>query len=636
MSFNICLIGNPNCGKTSLFNCLTGANQKVGNWTGVTVESKIGVYKKNKNVSIIDLPGIYSLNPFSLDEEVVLNFIKKNKPNAIINVIDGLNLERSLFLTAKLSSLNIPCVIAINMIDRLQSNNILVNEKEISKLFGVDVVKISAKNNFNIDNLIDIAISSKKKLYSFNNLPDKDIYAVIEKNINKLIEKKQSKIENLTLKIDNILTHKFFGFPITFLVFFLVYFLSMKIGGFFSNYISLFFKAGSDNLCNYLLSINCEKWFISLFCYTIINGIGVIFSFLPQILILFLLLTVVEQSGYSSRVAFLFDGLLNKFGLGGKSIIPIMLSSGCSVSGIMATRTIENVNERRLTLFMVCCVPCGAKMAVFAWFSQMFFNGSPLVATSLYFIGLFFGVIFGNILNKFKFFKSNSGTFILEMPYLSFPSLKDVLSVMFEKTKEFTIKAGTIIFSVSIILWLLKNFGISGYVGEQTSKSFLFYFGNILKYMFIPLGFGNWQVTISLLSGVFAKEAIIETLHVIDFNYLNLFDNIYSVYAFLVFVLLSPPCIATLSSIKRELNNKKIFSFLIIFQFVSAYFVALLINLYGILNKGVKNLPLYLIVVIILTLIAVTSFKLLFNNKCNCCNKKCKRGSYATKKQNPV
>lgn len=631
MSYNIALVGNPNCGKTTLFNSLTGTHQKVGNWTGVTTERKIGEYKKDKSVKIIDLPGLYSLSASAVDEREAFNFLTKNKPDAIINVIDGTNLERNLYLTLELCSLGLPLVIAVNMCDELEKNSLKFNGEKLSQTFGVPVILVSALKNKNIDKLIKMALNNAKKpqIEGYKSHISKGIaeekYKFIENLSSKVIVRKQTRAEHITQKVDTILLNRFAGIPIFFAVMFTVYFLSMKIGGFLGGYLTLGFDNLSEICAIKLNALGVSEWIVSLISDAIIGSLGGVTSFLPQILILFALMAIIEESGYAARIAFLMDRFFRIFGLGGKSLLPMIVSCGCTVTGIMTTRTIERASERRMTIFLSPFMPCGAKTAVFAWFASVFFDGSAFVAASMYFLGIICVGVFGAILKNFKPFRENDGDFIMEIPTLRIPSIKDVFFVLVEKVKEFITKAGLIVFCVSVFLWLLKSVGTSGYVAGDIEKSFLFDIGSLLKYIFYPLGVSGWEASVALIAGSFAKEAIVETLNLIATDVNTIFANTYSAYAFMAFVLLSPPCVASLAAAKQELGGLRWFVFMIVFQILSAYSVAIIINAIGNIITYHKGLLLSLILAIIITLAIVFAIKKIKNTKCCVC-KGCKGG----------
>ena len=633
----IALVGNPNSGKTSLFNCLTGAHQRVGNWTGVTVEAKEGRYKKDKSIKLVDLPGIYSLKSKAEDETIAYNYLTKTPPKAIINVVDGTNLERNLYLTIELCLLKIPMVIAINFCDKLEKNGVMINLKELSLLFGVPVVFVSAVKNLNIDKLMQLSCKTKNlpnypKINEYNgeNFSNKK-FNFINENLKRIIKQKQTE-KQVSQRIDDFLLNKYIGIPIFFLIMLFVYFLSINFGGILGSVIFKGIDVIRVDLSTILLSKGVEEWIVSLSCDAVISSIGGVLSFLPQILVLFSLMAVIEESGYASRVSFLLDRFFRTFGLSGKSVLPMIVSCGCNVTGIMATRTIEGESERRMTLFLSPFMPCGAKTAVFGWFSSVFFGGSALIATSMYFVGIVCVGVFGAILRRFKAFKTKGGVFIMEMPSLKLPSIKNVYFVLFEKVKEFFTKAGLIVFCVSVFLWLFKSVGVSGYVGENVEKSFLFAVANSIKFIFYPLGFGTWQSSVAVISGSFAKEAVVETLSMLCNDVNVAFSSKFSVYAFMAFILLSPPCTASLATAYKELNSKKLFVLMLVFQTGVAYIVALIINVLGILINGDIHLTLSFGIVILIVLGVYFAILRLKSKGCSLCSK-CKKGEKCKKEK---
>lgn len=623
---SVALIGNPNCGKTTLFNSLTGARQKVGNRAGVTTEKKDGIYNKNKAVKIIDLPGLYSLTAVSKDERAVSDYLKNSAPDVIINIVDGTNLERNLYLTTEIIDTGIPVVLAVNMADDLEKNGITFNAEKLSETLGVKVVPISALKNKNIESLMSAALSEKTPprpidfSAEYGDGETAKRYSFLSREVKKCITRKITAAQKFTVKADNILTHKYLGIPVFFIVITFVYFLSFNVGGIFSGMIGVFFDRFSINTQFAMLSANAPEWLSSL-VGAVINGVGSVMKFLPQILVLFFMLALLEESGYMSRVAFNLDRLFRFFGLGGKSVIPLVLSCGCTVTGLMATRTIENESERVSTVILAPFMPCGAKTAVFGWFSYAFFGGSALIAASLFFLGILAVCVFGRALMLFGGVGDDSG-FLLEMPTYRLPSFKSVFFVLWEKVKDFCVKAGTVVFTMSVILWLLTNFGIHGYTSGNAENGFIYYIGNVLKYFFYPLGFGNWQSAVAILSGLLAKEAVIETLGALCGNVEVLFRNGFSVYAFMSFVLLSPPCVASIMQAKRELKSGKTLAFMLVFETLSAYIVALVINIVGFFTEGVSRLLFLAIVVIIITLLIMSLKRLFCARSCGGCGRR--------------
>ena len=576
---NICLAGNPNCGKTTLYNLLTGKSERVGNRAGVTVESKTGRYRKNKRVKITDLPGAYSLKNGSDDERIAAEHIISSA-GAIINVVDGTNLKRSLRLSCELTRQNKPMVIAVNFCDELQKNGIKIDAAALGKSFGVPVVMISARKNTGIDKLMAAVENAR--------VPRKITATETENFIETVLEKTLKinpvKTQAFTDKADKILMHKIWGIPIFAAVIISVYFLTSAIGGFLGDKIAGLFATFSESAGATLQQSGVAEWFIGLITGAVITGVGAVLSFLPQILILFLLLEIIEESGYLARAAFLLDGVMCKAGLGGKSLVALGVSCGCAVSGIMTTRTVDDENERRLTVYLSPFMPCGAKTAVFAWLSGLLFGGNPLICASLYFLSIISVAVFGSLLRRFKRFKGANGL-IMEIPVLRVPSLRGVFGALKEKTVDFILKAGSVIFLVSVAVWLLQSFGTNGFTTD-IKQSFLYLIGDKIKILFTPLGFGTWQSAVAVVASVFAKEAVIQTLSMVAENPATLFYSGYSAYAFMAFILLAPPCAAALTVARNELKSRKDFWFMILFQLSAAYITAFFINIVGALVES--------------------------------------------------
>ncbi len=607
MKRTIALIGNPNSGKTTIFNMLTGTYQKVGNWTGVTTEKKEGKFRYDKNITVIDLPGLYSLDADSPDEKVVKEYLKRNKPDFILNVIDATCLERSLALTMSLLSLNIPTSVVLTHEDALKYDGISVNVRALEKLLGVYVTFICPSKKPNVLTFIERVVKSSKGAekgdFGVSNSASgrKVDDELLEKRLKDVIIYNGRRKKDYLSKIDTLTTNKYLAFPIFFAVMLTVYFLSVKIGGLASSFISDKILWCGDTASSFLTSRGAPPWTISLLCDAIVGGFGTVLSFLPQILVLFALMGVIEQSGYATRIAFILDSIFRGVGLNGKSVMPLVACSGCTTTGLMCTRAIESANERRMTVILAPFMPCGAKTAVFGWLSYAFFDGNPLVATSMYFMALFSVGFFGYILKKFKPFRIGGNCFALEMPRLKIPRVKDILLSLKEKVKEFLGKAALIVFLVSVVVWALKNLGINGYTEGRVEQSFIYYIGNAIKYIFYPLGFCSWESSVALLSSFFAKEAVIESLKIVS-DGKNLFSNGFAVYSFMAFILLSPPCMASIVTTYRELKSKKWLAFTLVFQFLSAYTVALSINLWGILSRVNACLPFLAIGAIIIVI----------------------------------
>lgn len=660
MNIKIGLAGNPNCGKTTLFNLLTGSNQYVGNWSGVTVESKEGILKNHNNITITDLPGIYSLSPYSPEEVVARNYLVNEKPNVIINIVDGTKLERNLYLTLQLMEIGVPIVVAINMMDVVRKNGGKIYIEKLSKILGIKVVEISALKNLGIDNLINTTIqvannkTSPPKFMKYNSnventlqyieskinnntikeksryysvkIFEKDKYILNLLNLNlETINKINSKInsceelyndESVALiindrykfvevllsncysagskssdssnKVDNILLGKYTAIPIFVLIIFLIYYISVSlVGNFTSDFITsvIFDDLLSNNIKIFLTNINCSNILISLINEGIINGVGSVIAFVPELIALFFFLGILEDIGYMSRIAFIMDKIFRKFGLSGKSIIPLLISSGCGVPAIMSTKTIENKKQKIITVITTTNVPCSAKLQIIALISSAIFSNNFLVAPIIYFSSIIFVLISSLILSNLNIITTTDSPFIMEIPNYHLPSLTTIFTHLFQRIKAFLIKAGTVLVVACIIIWLLSNFGFANgkftYLnGENQNNSLMCYFSASISNLFYPLGFNNWQCIGATFSGIFAKENIVSSLNV----FLNSNETIESVLptyssaiSFLVFNLLNSPCIASIIAMKKELISKKLFIFALLYQNIFAYIISLII-----------------------------------------------------------
>ena len=660
MNIKIGLAGNPNCGKTTLFNLLTGSNQYVGNWSGVTVESKEGILKNHNNITITDLPGIYSLSPYSPEEVVARNYLVNEKPNVIINIVDGTKLERNLYLTLQLMEIGVPIVVAINMMDVVRKNGGKIYIEKLSKILGIKVVEISALKNLGIDNLIRTTIqvannkTSAPKFMKYNSnventlqyieskinnnstkeksryysvkIFEKDKYILNSLNLNlETINKINSKInsceelyndESVALiindrykfvevllsncysagskssdssnKVDNILLGKYTAIPIFVLIIFLIYYISVSlVGNFTSDFITsvIFDDLLSNNIKTFLTDINCSNILISLINEGIINGVGSVIAFVPELIALFFFLGILEDIGYMSRIAFIMDKIFRKFGLSGKSIIPLLISSGCGVPAIMSTKTIENKKQKIITVITTTNVPCSAKLQIIALISSAIFSNNFLVAPIIYFSSIIFVLISSLILSNLNIITTTDSPFIMEIPNYHLPSLTTIFTHLLQRIKAFLIKAGTVLVVACIIIWLLSNFGFANgkftYLnGENQNNSLMCYFSASISNLFYPLGFNNWQCISATFSGIFAKENIVSSLNV----FLNSNETIKSVLptysssiSFLVFNLLNSPCIASIIATKKELVSKKLFIFALLYQNIFAYIISLII-----------------------------------------------------------
>ena len=679
MSVKIALAGNPNCGKTTLFNALTGSNQFVGNWPGVTVEKKEGKLKGHKDVTIMDLPGIYSLSPYTLEEVVARNYLINERPDAIINIVDGTNIERNLYLSTQIMELGIPVVMAVNMMDLVEKAGDKIHTDKLSKLLGCEVVEISALKGTGIQKAAEKAISlaerknevtpvhefdskvedaitavgtmlgmdipeAQKRFFAIKllekddkikeqmkSVPDvsaeikaledafdddtesiitNERYVYISSIIGKCVTKGQKGGMTVSDKIDRIVTNRWLALPIFAVVMFIVYYVSITtVGGFLTDWTNdvLFGDIIPPAIEKALVAVNCADWLQGLILDGIVAGVGAVLGFVPQMLVLFIFLAFLEGCGYMARVAFIMDRIFRKFGLSGKSFIPMLIGSGCGVPGIMASRTIESDRDRKMTIMTTTFVPCGAKLPIIALIAGAFFNNAGWVAWSAYFVGVAAIICSGIILKKTKMFSGEPAPFVMELPAYHMPTVGNVLRSMWERGWSFIKKAGTIILLSTIILWFLMSFGwVDGKFGmldaEQLNDSILASIGNVIAPIFAPLGWTKagegWKMAVAAITGLIAKENVVATFGML-FGFAEvakdgseIWGNLAQVmtpiaaYGFLVFNLLCAPCFAAMGAIKREMNNAKWFWFAIGYQCCLAYIVSLCIYQFGTLFTG--------------------------------------------------
>ncbi len=688
MAIKIALAGNPNCGKTTLFNALTGANQFVGNWPGVTVEKKEGKLKGHKDVVIMDLPGIYSLSPYTLEEVVARNYLIGEKPDAIINIIDGTNIERNLYLTTQIIELGIPVVMAVNMMDLVVKNGDTINIKALGDALGCEVVEISALKGTGVKKAAEKAIAAaqqkkavdrvhafaadvenaiatvedklgstvteeQKRFFAIKLLekdskiseqltttPDvsaeikaledkfdddtesiitNERYTYITSIIGKCVKKAQGK-EKLTIsdKIDRVVTNRILALPIFAAVMFVVYYVSITtVGGFLTDWTNdtLFGEWIIPGAQSFFESIGCADWLTGLIVDGVISGVGAVLGFVPQMLVLFIFLAFLEGCGYMARVAFIMDRIFRKFGLSGKSFIPMLIGTGCGVPGIMASRTIENERDRRMTIMTTTFIPCGAKLPIIALIAGAFFGNAGWVSWSAYFVGVAAIICSGIILKKTKMFSGDPAPFVMELPAYHLPTVGSVLRSMWERGWSFIKKAGTIILLSTIVVWFTTYFGVVDGTfrmlsDEEIDYSILAAIGRCISWIFIPLGWGDWKSAVAAVTGLVAKENVISTFGIL-FHYGevgeageeiwgNLAANMSAIaaYSYLVFNLLCAPCFAAMGAIKREMNNAKWFWFAIGYQCGLAYLVGLCIFQIGGLFTGAATFGFWTIVAI--------------------------------------
>lgn len=684
MTIRIALAGNPNCGKTTMFNNLTGANQYVGNWPGVTVEKKEGKLKGKKDVIITDLPGIYSLSPYTLEEVVSRDYILNEHPDVIVNLVDATNIERNLYLTTQLIETGVPVVIALNMADLLEKREIKIDTERLSMVLGCPIIETSALKGDGLNKLMEEAIRTantkevelpadifsadlekaienvkqqlpasitedKKRWYAVKLLEndskvsgsmslgtaarsvvedarkaleskhDNDMesivtderYQFIQKVVKTTVKKAKGKL-TVSDRIDQIVTNRILGIPIFIAVMFIVYYISVStVGTFVTAWTNdVFVVAIQDAVSGFLKSLGASEMILSLVVDGIVGGLGAVLGFVPQMAILFLFLSILEDCGYMVRIAFVMDRVFRHFGLSGKSFIPLLISSGCGIPGIMASRTIEQDNDRRLTIMTATFIPCGAKLPVIALMGGVMasyatesYEAGGLVAPLMYFLGIVAVLVAAIILKKTKPFSGKPAPFVMELPQYHIPSVKTVLMHVWERLKGFIIKAGTILFLACVVMWFLGGFGFAedGSFGMvESGQSLLAVIGGVFAPIFAPLGFGEWQPVAASLSGFTAKEAIVSTMGVLANVSEDLaeeasvvapavamwFPSAMAAFSFLLFNMLDSPCLAAIATMAQQMQSKKWFWFAIVFQNLFAYVVCLIVYQLGSVLTG--------------------------------------------------
>ena len=580
----VALLGNPNVGKTTLFNLLTGANQKVGNWSGVTIDKKEGTFD---NITIVDLPGIYAMDTYSNEEIISKKFLLNDDVDVILNIIDASNIDRNLYLTTQLKQFNKPIILAVNMIDVAEKKGINLDYKKLGELLGVTVIPIQASKNIGTEDLkallnSNIALEKNYKTHEFNS--EKETYTYIEDILSQCTRSTKKQNKSFKENIDNILLNPWLAYPIFFGILALMFqFTFSWIGQPLSDLLDMGLNDYFIPLMENLLS-NTSPWFQSLIIDGIISGVGGILVLLPIILTLFACITILEDSGYMARVAFLMDKIMRKIGLSGKAFIPMIVGFGCSVPAIMTARTLESEKDRKLTALLVPLMSCNARLPVYSIFAAVFFpEHMGLMVASLYFLGILIAFIVG-LLFKNTIFKNDEEPFLIELPEYKIPTVKNLLNQLYEKTKSFLVKAGTIIFAMSVVIWVLSNFNFHGLT--DVNNSILASIGSFLAPIFKPLGFGNWQSSVSLLTGLLAKETVVASMSVIFGGdlaaILPLHFTAVSAFSFLVFVLLYTPCISVIGTMKKEFGPKMcIFS--IVYQLLLAWIVSFAVYNIGML-----------------------------------------------------
>ena len=697
MSRTIVLAGNQNCGKTTLFNCITGANQYVGNWPGVTLDRVTG-YVASQDLKVVDLPGLYSLSPYSPEEIVSRRYLLKGDYDVIVNVVDATHLERSLSLTCELLSFKRPMVLAINMIDLAEKEHLKIDLAKLQAQFGVPVVTISAANQQGMDDLfaaiskaevssahvyderleqsiekiaalikeVDPELSNKgnsefvalsllqhdKHFLPFfegkdaflgtlnkeildleqhfgtdvESLVAQERYACIDRNIKQSVVREgnsKGRYNSLSQRIDNIVTNRFLAIPIFALIVYCVYYLAVStVGTWGTDYANdvLFGEYATNAATSLMESIAAPEWLSGLVIDGIIGGVGAVLGFVPQMIVLFILLSLLEQSGYMTRVAFVLDRIFRHFGLSGRCIIPMIVATGCGVPAVMATNSIDNINEKRMTIITTTFMPCSAKLPILAMIAAAFFPESTLVAPAVYFLAIFSIAFTSLVLKKDSAFNEEVSPFVMEMPNYTMPKLRNVARSTYERCRAFVIKAGTVIFTTVVAIWFLSSFNFvdGGFGMVEVNDSMLAAFGTAIAFIFIPLGFASWEASVAIITGLLAKENVVGTLAVLlglgevaedDAGLGAALNGVFTTQsaalAFLAFNLFSTPCIAALGAMKRQLNNGRLFAFAIVYMLCFAYSLSMIIYELGGLISGQVAFGPGTVVAIVLALIGV-------------------------------
>lgn len=602
---NVALVGNPNTGKTTVFNALTGSKQYVGNWPGVTIDKKFGFI--NKDMKLVDLPGIYAMDTYSNEEKIARAFLEYEDVDVIINVVDSTNLERNLYLTTQLMQFNKPIVVLLNMIDIAKKRGINIDHNKLAKELGVTILPISAKTKEGLDNIEKTIIESKEIIpsYNINFKTEKETYTYIDKIINKS-SKEKGNSKYIGEKIDKLVLNPVLAYPIFLLALFIIFkFTFSWFGQPLADGLDAFVADTFTPFVEGLIE-NSSLWFQSLIVDGIVAGVGGVIVFFPIVFALFLGISFLEDSGYMSRVAFLMDKIMRKIGLSGKAFIPIIMGFGCSAPAIMATRTLESEKDRKMTALLAPLVSCGARLPVYALFASIFFSSNQeLVVMGIYLLGIIVAILVG-LLFKNTLFKKDEQPFILELPEYKLPSLKSIILNAWDKSKGFIVRAGTLIFAVSIVVWFLTYFNMNGFT-EEISTSFFATLGGFVAPIFEPLGFGTWEAGVSILTGLAAKEVIIGTMEIVYGDLAVILPMMFTTITaltFLIFVSLYTPCFAVIGVMRKEYGNKMML-LSIVYQFILAWIVSYLFKFVATLVTGGVTLSYtiqFLIFLVIVTL----------------------------------